>query len=150
MESNPQLDYTEQQILVQINFYTGKRNYNRRMASVAAGLSATLAAVTTIAVGASKMFSPGWIGSTALPLMALLTSGMVSVLAAWTALFSNRKLWVINNTTLAALYELQSDIEFRKKDTSNSVSPTEANEFYERLKKIINESESALKATYSG
>jgi len=150
MQPNPQLDYTEQQIDQHIGFYTGRRNYNRRMASVSAGLSATLAAITTIAVGAAKMFGPGWIGATGLPLLALITSGMASVLAAWTALFANRKLWVINNTTLAALYELQSDIAFRKKDTKTDIAAQEVNDFYGRLKKIISEAESALKATHVG
>jgi SMODS and SLOG-associating 2TM effector domain 1 len=150
MNANPQLDLVEEQIREQVDFYTDKKTFNRRMAIRITALSAILTALTTVAVGAAKMFSPGWIGATGLPLLALVTSGGASVVTAWAALFSNRKLWVLNNTTIAALYELQSDIDFRKRDESAEVSAAEAAEFFGRLKKIINDAESALRATYSG
>lgn len=45
-----------------------------------------------------------------LAILAMIATGIASILGAWESLFSNRKLWRVNNVALTGLYELQSDI----------------------------------------
>ena len=79
----------------------------------------------------------------------MIASGAASVLGAWQAFFSNRKLWVANNTTLAAIYELQWDIAFRKADTGTPITKAEIDRFFDRSKQISNDAEQALASAYA-
>jgi hypothetical protein len=50
-----------------------------------------------------------------LPILAMVATGIASILGAWESRLSNRKLWRVNNVALTSLYEIRSDIAYREK-----------------------------------
>lgn len=63
-------------------------------------------------------------------------------------LLANRKLWHINNTALAALEELQLDLDYRKTD-QQPLTTGEIDAFYQRYKKILSETDKAWVETFT-
>ena len=63
--------------------------------------AATLSAISTVAIGLSETFDIKLLLG-----MALVSSGIATVIGAWEGFFPNRKLMVANNVTIAALEEL--------------------------------------------
>ena len=108
---SPQLDFIEKRIQEDIAFFTNRRNFNRKMAFRFSLFPAILSTIATFAIGIEDKFDV-----LLLPVIALVASGIASVLGAWQSLFSNRTLWAANNSTLADLYKLQWDIEYRMAD----------------------------------
>lgn len=130
MAPTTQLEYVRQQIDEEIVQYTQRRYFNRRAAFAFTIVPASLAAFATVAIGASEKLQLDW-----LPLLAMVATGIASVLSAWEALFSNRKLWHVNNTALTALYALRSDLQFRELDPA-PMTPQEVETFFGHLKHI--------------
>ena len=138
-----QLDFVEKRIKEDIEFFTNRRNYNRKMAFRFSIFPAILSTIATIAIGVQDKFNLLW-----LPVVALVASGIASVLGAWQSLFANRTLWATNNSTLADLYKLQWDIEYRKADQDSPIKKEETDAYYERLSRIHDEAEDALQQVY--
>ncbi len=84
---NPQLEYVERQVTYEIGLYTQRKYFNRRAAFAFTVVPATLAAVATVSIGASEKLGNRW-----LPILAMVATGVASILGAWESLFSNRKL----------------------------------------------------------
>lgn len=143
MDSN-QLTFVQSLINEEINAFTKRRNYNRNAAFRFGVVVSALSALTTILIGSSEIIGIQWLG-----ILALIASGFVTVVSTWENLFQNRKLWTLNNSTLAELYELKIDIEFRNAESNRLIKPDEVQEFYDRYKKIARTTEEALKATRS-
>lgn len=140
---SPQLDFIEKRIQEDIAFFTNRRNFNRKMAFRFSLFPAILSTIATIAIGIEDKFDILW-----LPVIALVASGIASVLGAWQSLFANRTLWAANNSTLADLYKLQWDIEYRMADEVSPLQKDEIDAYYERLSKIHDKAEEALQQTY--
>jgi hypothetical protein len=136
MNANPQLKYVKEQVDYEIGLYTQRKHFNRKAAFAFTVVPATLAALATVLIGASEKLGNQW-----LPVLAMVATGIASVLGAWEALFSNRKLWRINNVALTSLYELKSDIEYREIATDRFITQEEADQYFARLKAIRNEGE---------
>lgn len=118
-----------------IGLYTRRKHFNRKAAFAFTVVPATLAAVATIAIGASEKLGNKW-----LPIVAMIATGVASILGAWESLFSNRKLWRVNNLTLTSLFELRTATEYRQK-ADEPVTKDEAKQYFERLNAIIAEGE---------
>ena len=131
MTTSPQLDYVKREIDREIDTYTHRKHYNRRAAFAFTVVPASLAAFATVAIGASDKLKIDW-----LPLLAMVATGIASILGAWEALFSNRKLWRVNNLALTSLYEVKADIEFRELDQTKPISEAEVGDFFQRLKAV--------------
>jgi hypothetical protein len=141
---NTQLDYVEQQIAEDLKFFEGRRNFNRNAAFRFTIVPAALTAFATVAIGAQeKLGIPG------LLILAMIATGIASVLGAWQSLFANRKLWQANNATLAGLYDLKWDIEYRKGDDASPITKAEVDDYFKRLKAIRSAAEEALQRAYS-
>jgi hypothetical protein len=136
MRSPSQLEYVKQQIDQEIGQYSSRKHFNRRAAFAFTVVPATLAAFATVAIGAADKLKIDW-----LPLLAMVATGIASILGAWEALFSNRKLWVVNNLALTGLYALKSDIEFRELDQNHPLSKEEVTAYFEQLKKVRQQGE---------
>lgn len=136
MTDPAQLQYVLDELSTEIQRYTRRKHYNRRAAFAFTVVPATLAAFATVAIGAAEKLGLDW-----LPLLAMVATGIASILGAWEALFSNRRLWRVNNIALAGLHEIKADIEFRKRDTENALSNGEIAAFYERLKGVRQQGE---------
>jgi hypothetical protein len=97
---------------------------------------ATLAALATVSIGASEKLGNEW-----LPILAMFATGVASILGAWESLFSNRKLWRVNNIALTHLYELKSDIEYREKAVDRPIKQEEIDQYFTRLNAVRTEGE---------
>jgi|SRR5271165_3306775 len=140
MNENPQLEYVKDQVKYEIDLYTARKHFNRQAAFLFTVVPATLAALATVFIGASEK-----LGNTWLPILAMIATGAASILGAWESLFSNRKLWHINNTALTDLYELKSDIEYREKAVDRPITQEEADNYFDRLKRIRAEGEKSYR-----
>ena len=58
-------------------------------------------------------------------------------------------MWKANNATLATLYDLKWDIEYRMADAATPITKAEGDEYFQRLKASRNAAEEALKGAYS-
>jgi hypothetical protein len=139
-----QFTFIEQQISENIAFFTRRRDFNRKAAFRFTIVPAALAAFATVAIGTEEKLHLQW-----LPIVAMLATGIASVLGAWQSLFANRQLWRVNNTTLAGLYELRLDMEYRRSDKTSVITKTEIDDYLKRLKTIIGTAEEALQRAYS-
>ena len=131
MKDNPQLEYVKEQVSTEIGLYTGRRHFNRRAAFLFTIIPATLAALATVCIGTSEILDFTW-----LAILAMVATGVASILGAWESLFSNQKLWRINNVALTDLYELRSDIEYREKAVEPAMTQEETDQYFERLKAV--------------
>ncbi|PYS79157.1 MAG: hypothetical protein DMF67_16040 [Acidobacteria bacterium] len=141
------LGFVEEAIQGSINFFNNRRNFNRKMAFLFTVVPTSLSAAATVLIGASEKLDLNvkW-----LLVLAMVASGAATVLGAWKELFSNRKLWVENNSTLAELYKLQWDIGYRKEKKEEPITQAEVDAFYARFQKIQDNAEQVLKTTRSG
>ena len=138
-----QLEYVSKQVKREINFFRKKRNYNRAMSLLFVCAAAVLSALATVSLGASKMLNRSW-----LEVVALVSTGLATVIGAIAALLSHRKLWHINNVALAALSKLQWDIEFRVAN-EKPIEESEIAGFYKRFIGIIEDADNSWVDTYA-
>jgi hypothetical protein len=136
MNTNQQLDYVKQQVDYEIGLYTQRKHFNRKAAFAFTVFPATLAALATVSIGASEKLGNHW-----LPILAMIATGIASILGAWESLFSNRKLWRVNNVALTSLYEIKSDVEYREKAIDRPITQEETDEYFARLKSVRKEGE---------
>ena len=139
-----QLEYSEQQLAEDIQFFTRRRDFNRKAAFRFTIVPAALTALATVAIGAEEKLQMPW-----LLILAMIATGIASVMGAWQSLFANRKLWYANNATLAELYDLKSDIEYRTGDDTSPIGKSDIDDYFHRLKKIRESAEEALQRAYS-
>jgi len=81
MTTSPQLDYVKREIDREIDMYARRKHYNRRAAFAFTVVPASLAAFATVAIGAADKLKIDW-----LPLLAMVATGIASILGAWEAL----------------------------------------------------------------
>ncbi len=136
MPENPQLSYVKEQIVREIGLYTERKKFNRKAAFGFTVIPATLAATATVSIGASEKLENSW-----LAIIAMIATGIASILGAWETLFANRKLWRVNNFALTSLYELQSDIAYREAAADCPISQDETDSYFDRLKEIRRDGE---------
>jgi hypothetical protein len=136
MDDNRQLTYVKKQVDYEIALFTQRKHFNRKAAFAFTVVPASLAAFATVSIGASKT-----LGSESLPILAMIATGIASILGAWESLFANRKLWRVNNVALTKLYELKSDIEYREQASGRSIAQEETDEYFARLKAVREEGE---------
>ena len=138
MDTSPQLEYIKQQLNQEIANYTARKQFNRKAAFAFTIVPATLAAFATVAIGTSEKLGNKW-----LPILAMVATGVASILGAWESLFANRKLWRVNNIALTGLYEIRSDIEYREKDERSPITQEENDGYFTRLKALRKDSETS-------
>lgn len=143
MNGNNQLTEVEDNVAVKIGFFNGKNVTNRRMALIFTLAPAILSAIATVSIGVSERLSVKWF-----IIIALIASASATVLGAWEALFSNRKMWIVAGIALAELAELQSDINYRKKNAA-AITQAETDDYHERLKKISQKAENSWQSVMS-
>ena len=131
MSGDEQLEYVKRQVQYEIGLYTQRKQFNRRAAFFFTICPATLAAFATVCIGANQQVKALW-----LAISAMIATGVASILGAWEALFSNRRLWRVNNVALTALYEIRLDIEYREKASSEPIRQDEIDDYFLRLKSV--------------
>jgi hypothetical protein len=138
------LDYILAETSSQISFFTKKRNENRTRVLGFGVASASLSAIATVAIGATKFLSLEW-----LPLVALVATAIATVIAIWETVFAYRRLWAINNTALAALYKLKRTIDYTLAENGKQIPEAQMDQFFQELDTIITEADAEWVKTYA-
>jgi hypothetical protein len=131
------LEHIREQVEGRIRFFSAKRNENRVRVLGFVVASASLSALATVAIGATKILSLEW-----LPIIALVSSAVATVVAVWEAVFGYRKLWNINNVALADLYKLKRFIDYKLAGT-NELSDDEVDKLFHELDSVLTDADKA-------
>ena len=130
------LKNVEQRLERHISFFRDANRTNRYWSFRFAVAPVALTSIATVSIGLSeKLALKSFI------VVALITSGLATVIGAWEALFSNRKLWVVSGITLAELRQLESEISYAKTKTNGLPSQQHVDAFDSTLSSIIRKSE---------
>ena len=78
--------------------------------------------------------------ATWLAVVALIASGLATMVVALEALFAHRRLWSINNIALAELEKLKRDLEYRRADVD---------QFYGKLSKSLDDADRSWISVYA-
>ncbi|HEY7213960.1 MAG TPA: SLATT domain-containing protein [Thermoanaerobaculia bacterium] len=101
-----------------------------RMKMLVTGLSA----FTTVVLGL-KGFNSAW--SIGIQNVALVSSALVSMFAAWDAFFNYRANWLVQQSTVGLLKELEKDLQYLSAGGEGPLDETKLDELYERYRQIM-------------
>ena len=95
-----------------------------------------LSALTTVLLGL-KGFGSFW--SVGVQNVALVSSALVSMFAAWDAFFNYRANWLAQQSAVGQLKELEKDLLFLTAGTEHSVDPVKLEHLYLRYREIMSD-----------
>ena len=134
MKIDADIEKVKSDIAERIKWAKASRRDDKKRSAFVATYMGLVSAITTICIGIVS-FLPE-IYSNFFGIISLITSASLTVVVAWDGIFHHKKLWINAAITLNELYELNTDIRHTEAGP-NSVSQDQANEFYERYKKIM-------------
>lgn len=137
------LDHVRQQVDQSIKFFRQKRNYNRGRVLWLSVATASLSALATVAIAATKMLGLEW-----LQMVAILATSAATIVGVWEAVFSYRKLWNLNNLAMASLERLKRQIDYRTVG-SEDLPEKEVDRFFNQLDRILTDIDREWMATYA-
>lgn len=137
------LEHVRQEVSRETDFFRKKRNYNRARVLWLSIASASLSALATASIGATKMLSLEW-----LQVVALLATSVATIVGVWESVFAYRKLWNLNNLAMADLGRLKRLIDYRTADAT-IIPENEVDDFFKELERILAEVDRAWVDTYA-
>jgi hypothetical protein len=111
----------------------GKKNYYRKFSFFVYISTAVLATFTTILSGL-KIPNEIWLEVTRIAIMFFTT--LITLINAYSAFYSPKKLWISNNESLNQFYKLEFDIEYAIKK-SNEISAEDVDAFKTEYQSIL-------------
>jgi Protein of unknown function (DUF4231) len=116
-----------------IHDYEKKRNRNRKMANTFKLATVCLGGLVTLLLGVKPYIQSL---DNKLSLIALVCSTAMTAMASWEAFTDYRGKWIGARSILVTLYGIKDDLRFALTGES---TPPPANEYYERLKLALNQ-----------
>ena len=138
------LKYLEEHIEGRIQRFESSKNYYRRGSYIQTILTAGLGATTTFIIGLNQIYHFNWLAG-----LSLASAALTTIVAAWGAWFGFRRLWVAYQGTQNELYELQSNIQYQKEVTNNSLSQATVDDYYAQYQRILNDANAKWEETRS-
>ena len=135
------LDHVRPKVDEEIAAFKWRRTHNRARVLWLSLASASLSALATLAIGATKMLSLEW-----LQLVALVATAAATVVGVSESVFPYRKLWSINNGALADLDRIKRLIDYRT--TASEITEAEVDEFFKQFDQIMTNADQAWVDTY--
>ena len=132
MADKEALEFVEEELQKRIKSFDERRKLYRRGNVRLTIFTSSLSAITTFCIGVGQIY-----GSKPISIIALATSAGMTVLTTWDNFYSYRRRWVQNNDALMQLYELNSDIKYKKSLVGSSLSTEEVNLIYKRYGDIL-------------
>lgn len=132
MSDKDALEFIEKELQKRIESFDERRKNYRQGNLRLTVLTATLSAVTTFCIGVGQIYN-----SKPISIIALATSAGMTVFSTWDNFYSYRRRWVQSNDALMQLYELNSNIKYKKSLKNSILSTEEINEFYNRYESIL-------------
>ena len=134
MKIDADIEQVKTDVAAKIQWARASRREDKKKSAFVAIYMGVVSAITTICIGIVSYLPITY--SNFFGIVSLLTSASLTVVAAWDGIFHHKKLWINAARTLNELYELNIDIRHTETGT-NGVSQEQANEFFERYKKIM-------------
>lgn len=128
------IKFIEDEVKKRITSFNERRKFYRRGTFTFTILSAILSAVTTFLIGFGQIYDIKLVS-----VIALGTSASMTILTAWDSFYGHRDRWIQNNDTLMKLYELYSDIQYKKAVSNCKMNMEEINAFYMRYGNVLRE-----------
>jgi len=132
MADKEALEFVEEELEKRIKAFDERRKLYRKGNIRLTTLTSSLSAITTFCIGVGQIY-----GSKPISIIALATSAGMTVLTTWDNFYSYRRRWAQNNDTLMQLYELNSDIKYKKSLVGSSLSTEEVNLIYKKYGDIL-------------
>ena len=110
MESE-QLAYLKEQINKRIKGIDSSRIYYRKISFWSYMSISIFAAISTIILGLN-LDELGEVPR----IIAIIITGIISIISAYNSFFDNRELWIVNNIALNRLYKLRFEMDFDERD----------------------------------
>jgi hypothetical protein len=132
-----QVDHLKERIKVNIGGFDGNAWFNTRKAFYLKIIGLVLGSMTTVIIGISQkgIFKDD---GEYFSIAALITSAIVSSLAAWEAFFSYRDRWFNFAEAAQNLRRVRDELDYAAASDAG-VSKTQLDEFFERFQKILQE-----------
>ena len=140
MHNKDALEFIEDEVQKRSKSFNSKRKFYRGKADQFAISAALLAATTTFLIGLGQTYS-----SKLISVISLATSAGMTVLSAWDSLYNYKRRWIQNNDTLMHLYELNSDIQYKKACHGEELSSETIDSFYKRYQEILRDANETWK-----
>jgi hypothetical protein len=132
MSKSEALNVLEEDLAEQIKSFDSSRQFYRRNFYYYTLVTATLSALTTILIGVGQIFGSKW-----LSVLALITSAVITVVAAWDGFLRSRELWIQKTDTWMVLENLNSNIKYAKAKFGENLSEEQVDEFYRRFDQAL-------------
>jgi uncharacterized protein DUF4231 len=126
------LNVLEEDLAEQIKSFDSSRQFYRRNFYYYTLVTATLSALTTILIGVGQIFGSKW-----LSVLALITSAVITIVAAWDGFLRSRELWIQKTDTWMVLENLNSNIKYAKAKFGENLSEEQVDEFYRRFDQAL-------------
>lgn len=131
------IEKVKSDVTAKIESAQARRRRDKNKSAFIAIYMGMVSATTTICIGIVSFLPENY--SNFFGIVSLITSASLTVVLAWDGIFHHKKLWINAVKTRNELYELETDIRHTEAGP-NGVSQDQANEFYERYKKIMKDS----------
>jgi hypothetical protein len=128
------LEYLEGQIEARLASFGSSRGFYRRGSLFQTVATATLGALTTLAVGINQVYKGRGLAAVSLGL-----AGLTTIAAAAAGWFSFQKRWVTSQRTLNRLHQLRSDIQYQRASDPTSLDQAAVDRHHTRYQEILDE-----------
>jgi hypothetical protein len=136
------LAYLEGEIEARVMSFRDSRQFYRRGSLFQTVTTATLGALTTVAVGLNQI----WAGK-GLTALSLALAGLTTIAAAATGWFSFQRRWVTSQHALNRLYALRSDIHYQRALDSAGLDAPAVDVLRLRYQQILDEANAEWEST---
>lgn len=144
MEPTGPVTFVCAEVARNLQAFRSRQGYNRRATFVLTIASSALSAGATVLIGVSELYDT----QRALPVLAMVSTAIATVVSAWSGLFANRKMWVTAGTAVGELEALDRDIRFT--ESKGAVSEEDADAYYKRYCEILQTAEESWRVTVQG
>jgi hypothetical protein len=136
MNDNTTVDFLMGAITERANALNARASANRQRGFQLKMLVTSLSALTTVLLGLKGFNSPWGVG---IQNVALLSSALVSMFAAWDAFFNYRANWLSQQAAVGQLKELEKDVKFALAVGGDGIEQVKLTELYGRYRQIMSD-----------
>jgi len=130
------IDFVTKRLGYHIDDYKKKRNRNRKMANTFKLATISLGGLVTLLLGVKPYLKSQSLDDL-LSLIAFVCSTAMTAMASWEAFTDYRGKWIGARSILVTLYGIKDDLRFTL--TGEAAPPLQANEYYQRLRLALNQ-----------
>jgi len=136
MNDTARVEFVREAITERAHALNNRAAANRQRGFQLKMLVMGLSALTTVLLGL-KGFDAFW--GIGIQNLALVSSALVSMFAAWDAFFNYRANWLAQQTAVGHLKELEKDLKYLMAGGGDSINEDKVDELYERYRRIMSD-----------